>query len=133
MDRTAKIVAPEQGRVYSMGRMRAVFKADLDETANNYSVSEWWLEPRTHGPHQHFHDDDHVYYVLEGTLDVQIGDDWSKASKGAYILIPGGTPHSFENRSSGRAGFISFTAPGGFEERMPAIEADLASTDLKMA
>lgn len=39
------IVQPEQGRVYAMGQMRAVFKADADETAGRYSVSEWWLSP----------------------------------------------------------------------------------------
>ena len=37
------VVAPEQGRTYEMGRMRAVFKADLEESAHRYSVSEWWL------------------------------------------------------------------------------------------
>src|SRR5207253_3254376 len=49
------IVAPEQGRVYSMGPMRAIFKADRDETAGRYSVSEWWLEPHTRGPGVHLH------------------------------------------------------------------------------
>jgi hypothetical protein len=43
------IVPPEQGRVYAMGRICAIFKADSDESAGRYSVSEWWLEPRTRG------------------------------------------------------------------------------------
>jgi len=132
MTRQPKIVRPGQGRVYAMGRMRAVFKADLAETANQYSLSEWWLEPRTRGPGQHAHDEDHIYYVIEGVLSVQIGDDWSDAATGSTILIPGGTPHDFANRGAVRSGFLSFNVPGGFEERMPDIAAALGSEDLAM-
>lgn len=130
MIRKATIVPPEQGRVYAMGRMRAIFKADAAETINGYSVSEWWLEPRTRLPDQHVHDEDHVFYVIEGTLSVHIGDDWCHAAKGSYVLIPGGTPHAFENRASVPSGFISFNVPGGFEERMPDIAEALRATDL---
>jgi quercetin dioxygenase-like cupin family protein len=128
--RKAMIVPPGDGRVYAMGRMRAVFKADCGETANGYSVSEWWLEPRTRLPNQHAHAEDHVFYVIDGVLSVLIGDDWSHAAKGSYVVIPGGTPHAFENQGSVRAGFISLNVPGGFEERMPDIAAALSSEDL---
>src|ERR1700760_3379855 len=91
------VIAPEQGRVYEMGRMRAVFKADLEESAHRYSVSEWWLEPGTRGPGAHQHGEDHVFYVIDGTLSVWVSDRWLNLAKGAYVLIPGETPHSFEN------------------------------------
>jgi len=130
--RKAKIVPPDQGRVYAMGQMRAVFKADREETASAYSVSEWWLEPRTRGPGEHFHEEDHVYYVIEGSLSVLINGDWFEAAKGSYILIPGGTPHSFENQGSVRSGFMSINVPGGFEARMPEIAEALSSEDLRM-
>ena len=127
------VLLPGQGRTYPMGRMTAVFKADREETAGHYSVSEWWLEPRTRGPHVHFHDEDHVYYVLAGTLSVCLGDDWSNATQGTCIIIPGGTPHSFENRGSESTGFLSFNSPGGFEERMQDIAPAMAAEDLRMA
>ena len=131
------VIAPEQGRVYEMGRMRAVFKADLDESAHRYSVSEWWLEPGTRGPGVHQHEEDHVFYVIDGTLSVLVndrssGEHWLDLAKGAYVLIPGGTPHNFENRGAGRAGFIAFTAPGGFEARMPDIRDALGAEDLRL-
>lgn len=130
--RKPAIVAPEQGRVYLMGRMRAVFKADEAETAEAYSVSEWWLEPRTRGPSVHEHPEDHVFYVIAGTLSLCIGETWSEAPQGSYALIPGGTPHSFENRGSVQAGFIAFTSPGGFEASMEHIAPALAAEDLRM-
>ena len=130
--RKPRVVAPEEGRVYPMGRMRAVFKADTDETASRYSVSEWWLEPRTRGPGVHAHPDDHVFYVIAGTLSVRLDDDWRDAANGSYVVIPGGTPHTFENRGSVPTGFISFNSPGGFEARMPDIAAALSSEDLEL-
>jgi len=126
------IIPPEQGRVYTMGRMRAIFKADSEESAGQYSVSEWWLEPGTRGPGVHAHLDDHVFYVIAGTLSVQVNDDWSQAAKGTYVVIPGGTPHNFENRGAVSAGFIAFNSPGGFEEKMPSIESALAAEDLRL-
>jgi len=130
--RKPRVVAPEEGRVYPMGRMRAVFKADTDETASRYSVSEWWLEPRTREPGVHAHPDDHVFYVIAGTLSVRLDDDWRDAANGSYVVIPGGTPHTFENRGSVPTGFISFNSPGGFEARMADIAAALSSEDLEL-
>jgi len=124
------IVPPKQGRVYPMGRIRAIFKADGDETAGRYSVSEWWLEPRTRGPGLHAHPEDHVFYVIAGTLSLRLHDDWSHVTAGSYAVIPGGTPHDFQNRGAVPAGFISFNSPGGFEARMADIAPALASEDL---
>ena len=128
--RAPLVIAPGGGRVYAMGPMRATFKADCDETAHRYSVSEWWLEPRTRLPNPHSHDEDHVFYVIEGALSVQLNGVWSQVAQGSYILIPGGTLHAFENQGAESAGFISFNAPGGFEARMPDIASALSSTDL---
>jgi quercetin dioxygenase-like cupin family protein len=115
------IIGPDQGRHYAMGRMSAVFKADGAETQLGYSISEWWLEPNTRGPGVHAHPDDHVFYILEGTMSVQLAQQWIHAPKGSYVLIPGGTPHDFENRGAARSGFISINVPGGFENKMSFI------------
>ena len=71
----------------------------------------------------HSHDNDHVYYILEGTIACQVDDIWYDAPKGAFILIPGGSVHTFENRTESRAGFLSFDNEAGFEEDMPGISA----------
>lgn len=114
-------LAPGSGRKYAMGRLDAVFKADKDETAGRYSISEWWLEPKTKGPGTHSHDEDDVFYVLEGTVSICIGETWVEAERGSFVLVPGGTPHDFENRGAVRAGFLNVSAPGNFEDDMPPI------------
>jgi quercetin dioxygenase-like cupin family protein len=128
--RKALILAPGQGRLYSMGRMRAIFVADTAETDSRYSVSEWWLEPNTKGPGSHSHPEDHVFYVLEGTVSIAIDGEWSRAVRGSYALIPGGTPHYFENHGSARCGFISLNVPGGFELKLPGIVEWFAANPL---
>jgi quercetin dioxygenase-like cupin family protein len=111
---------PGGGRCYPMGRISAVFKADGDETARAYSISEWWLEPNCTGPGAHSHPEDDVFFVIEGTMSLLIGDKWIDAPAGSFVLVPGGTTHDFENRSDKRAGVLNFT-PGPFEEAMPGI------------
>jgi hypothetical protein len=59
--RKAVVLAPGQGGAYPMGRISAVFKADEEETQSRYSISEWWLEPRTPGPGPHSHEEDDVF------------------------------------------------------------------------
>lgn len=112
---------PGEGRTYPMGPVRSVFKADGAEAAGRYSISEWWLEPKTKGPGSHSHEEDDVFYVLEGTMSFFIGDRWVDAEKGSFVLVPGGVPHDFENRTTARAGALNFSAPGDFEEHMPGI------------
>jgi mannose-6-phosphate isomerase-like protein (cupin superfamily) len=104
-----------------MGRIGAVFKADGVETADRYSISEWWLEPHTQGPGAHSHLEDDVFYVIEGTMSFLVDDKWLDAPRGSFVLIPGGTTHDFENRSEARAGALNFSIPGGFEQDMPGI------------
>jgi mannose-6-phosphate isomerase-like protein (cupin superfamily) len=114
------VLPPGAGRSYPMGRISAVFKADETETANAYSISEWWLEPNCTGPGPHSHPEDDVFFILEGTMSVFLGDHWIDAPAGTFVLIPGGVTHDFQNRSDKRAGLLDFTN-GVFEPEMPGI------------
>ena len=114
------LLAPLAGRNYAMGRITAVFKADGDETDMKYSISEWWLEPDTKGPGAHSHPEDDVFFVIEGTMTILVGDVWHDAPAGSFVLVPGGVVHDFENRSHARAGVLNFFS-GAFEPDMPGI------------
>jgi mannose-6-phosphate isomerase-like protein (cupin superfamily) len=115
------VLGPGEGRAYPMGPLSAVFKADGTETAEKYSISEWWLEPHTKGPGPHSHPEDDIFYVLAGTMSVMVGTEWTEASAGSFVLVPGNVTHDFENRGSERAGMLNVSAPGNFEQQMPGI------------
>ena len=122
-DHTEALILPAgQGRVYDCGTLTAIFKADENETNNKYSVSEWWLQPNLDGPGAHKHEDnDEVFYVLEGSISILIGEEWIVADKGAFLRIPAKTMHDFKNQTDQKAGMLNFFIPGGFERDMPAI------------
>jgi len=102
--------------------MTAIFKADVNETDDKYSVSEWWLEPNSDGPGAHQHEDqDQVFYVLEGTISMFVSDKWIDANRGTFIRIPRNTMHTFANRTDKKAGMLNFDIPGGFERNMPSM------------
>lgn len=121
---TPIVLGPEDGRAYALGAMRAVFKADGAETDDRYSISEWWLEPGADGPGPHQHEAHHdIFYVIEGTASILVGETWREAPRGSFVRIPPGVTHDFANRTSARVGILNLYLPGGFERDMPAIVA----------
>lgn len=119
--REVLFLGPGQGRHYPMGRISALFKADGVETTGRYSISEWWLEPRTAGPGAHAHPEDDVFFVIEGVMSFLVKDAWTDAPPGSFVLVPGGVTHDFQNRGERRAGVLNLCIPGGFEAQMPAV------------
>lgn len=116
------ILEEGHGRVYNCGTMTAVFKADENETNQKYSISEWWLDPNADGVGAHQHEEnDEVFYVLEGTASILVGEKWIDAKKGTFIRIPAKTIHDFKNKTDQKTGVLNFFIPGGFERNMPEI------------
>ena len=120
-NRAPILLPPGAGRAYAMGPVHAVFKADCDETRGRYSISEWWLEPYTRGPGAHTHEEDDVFFVIEGTMSFFVGGAWIDAPKGSLVIAPGGTAHDFENRTAERAGALNLSVPRDFEPEMEGI------------
>lgn len=122
-DHTDKLLLKKgEGRTYNCGTMTAVFKADENETADKYSISEWWLEPHSEGPGAHQHEDnDEVFYGIQGTTSVLVGDQWFEISQGDFLRIPAKTMHDFANRTDEKSALLNFFIPGGFERNMPSI------------
>jgi hypothetical protein len=54
-------------------------------------------------------------------MTVLVGEHGIDAPVGAFVLVPGGVTHDFENRGEVRAGVLNFFAPGVCEPRMPGV------------
>lgn len=116
MSRKPIILPAGAGRAYEIGPMRGVFKADGPETDDRYCASEWSVEPHSDGPGAHHHDDnDEVFLVTEGTMSFLVGDEWTDAPSGTFLLVPAGTTHDFANRTDHPATAFNVFVPGGFE------------------
>lgn len=113
---------PDEGRHYDMGKIRAVFKADEEDTKAQFCISEWWLDPHTEGPGAHSHEHNHdIFYVLEGIVSILVDENWIEAAKGSFIYVPQNIIHDFRNNTARKAGVLNFFIPGGFERNMPAV------------
>ncbi len=56
-------------------------------------------------PHLHRKDDE-AWYVLEGTLGIQVGEQEVEAQAGSAVFVPRGTPHTYWNPGPGPVRYL---------------------------
>jgi mannose-6-phosphate isomerase-like protein (cupin superfamily) len=98
-----------------------LFKAAAHDTAGRFDFLTMAMAPMT-GPPLHYHEEqDDTFYVLEGLLTVQAGEEILDLGPGDFISIPPRMAHTFDNLHNGdnvvRA--INVMTPGGL---FPTIE-----------
>lgn len=71
-------------------------------------VSQAVVEPGAGAPLHVHADEDEVLIVIEGALDVRLGEERCLVESGHTISIPAGIPHSFVAAGTGPARFIGF-------------------------
>jgi mannose-6-phosphate isomerase-like protein (cupin superfamily) len=69
------------------------------------------------GPPLHHHAFDEAFYVLDGELTFQLGDDLATAGPGSLTFAPAGSHHTLANPSERPARYVLVCTPGGFERR----------------
>jgi mannose-6-phosphate isomerase-like protein (cupin superfamily) len=78
----------------------------------SFVIAEWKDVGAQPGPPRwiaplHLHrNDDEAWYVLEGSLCVQVGDDVVEVSAGSAVFVPHGTPHTYWNPGSGLVRYL---------------------------
>jgi quercetin dioxygenase-like cupin family protein len=73
-------------------------------------------------PHFHKEHSD-SFFVLEGELEIHVGDEVVSAVPGMYVLAPPGVVHFFRNVSDEPARALNLHTPGGFAEYRRELEA----------
>jgi quercetin dioxygenase-like cupin family protein len=64
-----------------------------------------------------------MFYVLEGTLTLRLGDEILEAGPGTFVCVPPGVVHTFSNQGSEPARFLNFNTPAGWEDYMRDLAA----------
>ena len=67
------------------------------------------------GGHVHSREEE-GFYILEGEITFQIGDERVVATTGMFANMPVGTQHSFKNESNLPAKMLISVAPAGLEQ-----------------
>jgi mannose-6-phosphate isomerase-like protein (cupin superfamily) len=107
----------------------------LGSLDSSFVIAEWKdaggpaSPPRLIAPlHVHFRDDE-AWYVLEGKMRVQVGEETVEAHAGSAVLVPRGTPHTYWNAGEDPLRYLLLMTPNiyaliqeihGLKERTPA-------------
>ena len=91
------------------------FKARGEQTNGTFTAFENVITPGQ-GPPLHVHaNEDEAWYVLEGELRFKLGDGLRAAPAGAFVFVPRGTPHCFQNVAEQSARILVMFVPSGME------------------
>jgi uncharacterized cupin superfamily protein len=116
----AILVPPGEGEVldYRDGESSRVL-AGCDATGGAFSVVEHRLRPGTEGPPLHRHEQlCDAFFVLEGTLTLQVEQDRVGAPEGTFACFPPGIAHTFANESEDVVRVLNINAPGAGDKAL---------------
>ncbi len=92
------------------------FKVTAEETAGTLTFLEYDARPRSPGVKPHTHDGhEELFYVLEGTLRMRLGDEVVDAGPGTCVFVPRAVVHAFWNETDEPVKFVGTWTPAGFE------------------
>jgi quercetin dioxygenase-like cupin family protein len=80
-------------------------------------------------PPLHRHDFDETFYVLEGELTFQLGDERSTRRAGELAIAPRGVVHTYANLSGAPARVLLVITPAGFERYFDRIAAHITGNE----
>jgi quercetin dioxygenase-like cupin family protein len=127
----ATLHGPGKGEAIGAGGPSAVIiKATADDTGGSLYLGEATIAPGFPGPPPHTHERLHdMFYVLEGTLTMRIGDETKELVPGSFACVPPGIVHTFSNASDEPVRFLNFNTPAGWENYMRDLGDLLARGD----
>jgi quercetin dioxygenase-like cupin family protein len=113
------LYGPGEGEHHNAGAAQIVIKAAGEHTGGAFFLTESTLAPGFAGPPPHRHRQLHdMFYVLDGTLTLRLGDRTVEAAPGSFACVPPGVVHTFRNDSDGPVRLLNFNTPAGFEHYM---------------
>ncbi len=95
---------------------RAAFAAEKMKKNNLFTTDHlfcdvYCFEPRQEQAGHRHADADKIYYVIEGSGRIQVGDEERAVSAGTAVLAPQGETHQVRNTGNGRLKLLVFMAP----------------------
>lgn len=110
------VLGPEEGRVIRgpVGGPTRVL-ADVAGTGGSVTFLENVIPPGQ-GPPKHVHArEDELWFVRDGDFRFVVGETLLPAPAGAFVFVPRGTPHCFQNVGPADARILVMFVPGGMD------------------
>jgi quercetin dioxygenase-like cupin family protein len=109
------VLGAGEGKTISVLGNSYSYKVAKEETGGAYALIEHTVVGDGPPPHIHTTEEE-AFYVLDGELNVLVGERTIKATAGAFILVPRGTVHTFSNAGTASARILLIISPAGFEK-----------------
>jgi len=105
------------------------FVATGQNTAGQFSLFDFSLQPGT-GPSPHIHhNEDEAFYILDGNVSFQMHDDESfTATPGTFLYLPKEHIHSFRDLGPTSARFLDIAVPSGIDNLFAALGSPATGT-----
>jgi quercetin dioxygenase-like cupin family protein len=118
----ARVLRAGEGRRLELGDSSAVIKGGAGDALGSFALMEDDLAPGFPGPVLHTHERmTDSFYVLDGELTVQVGEDRTAVPAGGYALVPPGNAHTFAGAESSRVRALNVMAPAGLERYLEEV------------
>ena len=118
----AVLYRPGEGERHAAGPAQIDIKATGELTGGSFFLAESTLPAGFAGPPPHRHRELHdMFYVLEGTLTLRLGEREVEAGPGTFACVPPGVVHTFRNDSDAPVRLLNFNTPAGWEDYMRAL------------
>lgn len=101
-----------------------------EDSAGEVAIMDNAIGAGAAGPPLHRHGFDEAFYVLEGELTFQLGEEVFTRSEGELAFAPRETPHTFANFSGAEARVLIVCTPAGFERYFDWLAARAAGEDV---
>jgi len=122
-------VSPNGGAAFSLVGDVYRILADGEQTGGVYTLVESRILPGG-GPPPHIHRcEDEAFYVLEGEIAFQVGDQKISATAGTFLQGPRNIPHTYKNEGKSPVRMLVFITPSGFENFVKEVATPLPSFD----
>lgn len=126
---SALVLAPEEGDLLPFHGISTRIKVRSEATNGVMTLIESTVEPHFAGFALHTHQRiTETFYILEGTLTVQLDERTVEAKPGATIVISPGVWHTYSNPNAVRAKYLLYITPGGFEKFLEGL-AEMIRTE----
>lgn len=119
-------LAPGEGPAIWFQGGLITMKARAKDTDGQYAVTEWYGPRGMVAPGHRHRSDAEGFFILEGTLDIGVGDRTYQATPGSFIHVPKDTVHDWRVTSAS-CRFLVIILPGGFEHFFEELGEDARS------
>jgi mannose-6-phosphate isomerase-like protein (cupin superfamily) len=108
------LVSKDEGEARWWFNALSVIKATAADTGGQMTIVDQSEPPNAEAPLHVHHREDEAFWILEGSVTIEVGDTRIEAAAGDYAFGPRGIPHRYSVGDEG-CRMLFICTPAGFE------------------